>query len=83
MLRLRIITAVVLLAVLLPALFAASPWPFSALALVMIGGGRFAPSLDMTWRAQHEPIRDRVRRGAGKPAALLRAGERLPIPRKG
>ncbi|MBV8605736.1 MAG: phosphatidate cytidylyltransferase [Pelomonas sp.] len=37
MLKQRIITAVVLLAILLPALFAASPWPFAALTLVMIG----------------------------------------------
>ncbi|MFN7964119.1 MAG: AsmA family protein [Acidobacteriota bacterium] len=28
--------------------------------LVMIGGGRFAPSLDMTWRAQHEPIENAI-----------------------
>lgn len=39
MLRTRIITAVVLLAILLPALFAASPWPFAILTLVMIGAG--------------------------------------------
>jgi len=39
MLRTRIITALVLLAVLLPALFAASPWPFAILTLVMIGAG--------------------------------------------
>lgn len=32
----RIITAIVLLAVLLPALFASSPWPFALLTLVMI-----------------------------------------------
>ncbi|HEY1090585.1 MAG TPA: phosphatidate cytidylyltransferase [Burkholderiaceae bacterium] len=37
MLRTRIITAVVLLALLLPALFAPSPWPFAALTLMMIG----------------------------------------------
>ncbi len=36
MLKQRIITALVLLAVLLPALFASSPWPFAALTLVMI-----------------------------------------------
>lgn len=36
MLRQRVITALVLLAVLLPALFAASPWPFAALALVAV-----------------------------------------------
>ncbi|MDI4632318.1 phosphatidate cytidylyltransferase [Pelomonas sp. V22] len=39
MLRTRIITAIVLLAILLPALFAASPWPFAILTLVMIGAG--------------------------------------------
>ena len=33
----RIITAVVLLALLLPALFAPSPWPFALLTLVLIG----------------------------------------------
>lgn len=37
MLRQRIITALVLLAVLLPALFAASPWPFAVVSLLMIG----------------------------------------------
>ena len=37
MLKQRIITALVLLAVLLPALFAATPWPFALLTLVMIG----------------------------------------------
>lgn len=37
MLKQRVITAIVLLAVLLPALFAASPWPFAILTLVMIG----------------------------------------------
>lgn len=36
MLKQRILTALVLLAVLLPALFAASPWPFALLTLVMI-----------------------------------------------
>jgi phosphatidate cytidylyltransferase len=36
MLKQRIITAVVLLALLLPALFAASPWPFAVLTLVLI-----------------------------------------------
>lgn len=36
MLKQRVITALVLLAVLLPALFAASPWPFALLTLVMI-----------------------------------------------
>lgn len=37
MLKTRVITAVVLLAVLLPALFAASPWPFAGLTVLMIG----------------------------------------------
>jgi phosphatidate cytidylyltransferase len=37
MLKTRVITAVVLLAVLLPALFAASPWYFAALTVLMIG----------------------------------------------
>lgn len=36
MLKQRIVTALVLLAILLPALFAASPWPFALLTLVMI-----------------------------------------------
>jgi phosphatidate cytidylyltransferase len=39
MLKQRVITAVVLLAILLPALFAASPWPFAVLTLLMIGAG--------------------------------------------
>jgi phosphatidate cytidylyltransferase len=39
MLKTRILTAIVLLAVLLPALFAASPWPFAVLTLIMIGAG--------------------------------------------
>jgi phosphatidate cytidylyltransferase len=37
MLRQRIITALVLLAVLLPAVFSALTWPFAALSLLMIG----------------------------------------------
>ncbi len=37
MLGQRIITAIVLLALLLPALFAASPWPFAILTLLLIG----------------------------------------------
>ncbi|MBV8501120.1 MAG: phosphatidate cytidylyltransferase [Paucibacter sp.] len=37
MLKTRIITAAILLALLLPALFASSPWPFAALTLLMIG----------------------------------------------
>lgn len=37
MLKQRIITAVVLLAFLLPALFASSPWPFAVLSLAFIG----------------------------------------------
>ncbi len=36
MLKQRIITAVVLLAILLPALFASSPWPFAALTLLLV-----------------------------------------------
>jgi phosphatidate cytidylyltransferase len=36
MLKQRVITALVLLALLLPALFAASPWPFAALTLVLV-----------------------------------------------
>lgn len=39
MLKQRVITAIVLLAVLLPALFYKSPLPFCAVALVMIGAG--------------------------------------------
>ena len=37
MLKQRIITALVLISILLPALFARSPWPFAVLSLVMIG----------------------------------------------
>ena len=37
MLKTRVITALVLLAVLLPALFATSPWPFAGLTMLMIG----------------------------------------------
>ncbi len=37
MLLQRVITAIVLLALLLPALFAASPWPFALFTLVLIG----------------------------------------------
>ena len=37
MLGQRVVTAIVLLALLLPALFAASPWPFAVLTLVLIG----------------------------------------------
>ena len=36
MLKQRIITAIVLLAILLPALFASSPWPFAIVTLVLI-----------------------------------------------
>lgn len=39
MLKQRVITALVLLLVLLPAMFYATPWPFVALALVMIAAG--------------------------------------------
>ncbi|HEY0956917.1 MAG TPA: phosphatidate cytidylyltransferase [Roseateles sp.] len=37
MLKTRVITAVVLLAVLLPALFATTPWPFAGLTVLMMG----------------------------------------------
>ncbi|WP_418320533.1 phosphatidate cytidylyltransferase [Piscinibacter sakaiensis] len=36
MLKQRIVTALVLLAILLPALFATSPWPFAALTLLLV-----------------------------------------------
>jgi phosphatidate cytidylyltransferase len=36
MLKQRIITAIVLLAILLPALFASSPWPFAVVTLILI-----------------------------------------------
>ena len=39
MLKQRVITAIVLLAILLPALFYSSPYPFCALALVLIAAG--------------------------------------------
>jgi phosphatidate cytidylyltransferase len=39
MLRQRIITAVVMLGILLPALFHSSPWPFAGLSLVLIAAG--------------------------------------------
>jgi len=39
MLKQRVITALVLLLVLLPALFYVSPWPFVALALILISAG--------------------------------------------
>ncbi len=39
MLKQRVITALVLLALLLPALFAADPWPFMVLTLVLIAAG--------------------------------------------
>jgi phosphatidate cytidylyltransferase len=39
MLKQRVITALVLLALLLPALFAANPWPFMCLTVVLIGAG--------------------------------------------
>ena len=37
MLKTRVITAIVLLAILLPVLFQASPWPFACVSVVMIG----------------------------------------------
>jgi phosphatidate cytidylyltransferase len=39
MLRQRIITAVLMLALFLPALFASSPWPFAGLSLVLLTAG--------------------------------------------
>lgn len=39
MLKQRVITALVLLALLLPALFAANPWPFMVLTMVLIAAG--------------------------------------------
>lgn len=39
MLRQRIITAIVLLAILLPALFYPSPWPFAAVILILMAAG--------------------------------------------
>ena len=39
MLKQRVITAIALLAILLPALFYAKPWPFCAVALVLIAAG--------------------------------------------
>jgi phosphatidate cytidylyltransferase len=39
MLKQRVITALILLALLLPALFATNPWPFMALTMVMIAAG--------------------------------------------
>ena len=46
MLKQRIITALVLLAILLPALFASTPEPFAAVALVLIAAGAWeAPAV--------------------------------------
>lgn len=39
MLKQRVITAIVLLAVLLPALFASNPWPFAIITLLMLSAG--------------------------------------------
>lgn len=39
MLKQRVITAIVLLAILLPALFASNPWPFNLIVLVMLTAG--------------------------------------------
>ncbi len=39
MLKTRVITAIVMLALLLPALFYPAPWPFCALVLLLIAGG--------------------------------------------
>ena len=60
MLKQRVITAVLLLAVLLPALFAASPWPFALLTLVMIGAAGWEWS--------------RLNGAPGAPALLFGAG---------
>jgi phosphatidate cytidylyltransferase len=57
MLKQRVITALILLLVLLPALFYAAPWPFVALALLMISAaawewGRlngYGQSMSLTW----------------------------------
>jgi phosphatidate cytidylyltransferase len=44
MLKTRVITAVVLLAILLPVLLQASPWPFAWVSVVMIGGLNAPPA---------------------------------------
>ena len=55
MLKQRVITALVLLALLLPALFAASPWPFMGLTVVLIAAGAWewgrlnGMPLGLTW----------------------------------
>jgi phosphatidate cytidylyltransferase len=64
MLKQRIITAVVLLAILLPALFWTSPWPFAAIALVLIGAGAWE------WGRLN---------GLGQPASLAAAGACLAL----
>ena len=76
MLRTRVITAAVLLALLLPALLAPSPWPFALLTLVMIG----CRGLGM---GPHERSRCRRldrRRRAGR--ARLRGRDRLRLGRR-
>ena len=42
MLKQRVITALVLLAILIPALAAVSPWPFAVLTLLFIGAAGWA-----------------------------------------
>lgn len=54
MLKQRVITAIVLLAVLLPALFASAPWPFALLTLLAIGAagwewGRLNGARSLAW----------------------------------
>jgi len=77
MLKQRVITAVLLLAVLLPALFAASPWPFALLTLVMIGAAGWEWS-----RLNGAPGLPALLFGAGVAAAcgatLLGLGLRAP-----
>ena len=41
----RVITALVLLGLLLPSLFASSPVPFAALTLILIGALTYVPAL--------------------------------------
>lgn len=60
MLKQRVITALVLLAVLLPAVAAASPWPFALLTLAMIGAAGWE------WA--------RLNGAPGRPALLFGAG---------
>jgi len=77
MLKQRVITALVLLAVLLPALFAASPWPFAVLTLLMIGAAGWEWS-----RLNGAPGLQSLLFGAGVAAAcgatLIALGMRAP-----